>query len=143
MPSWLNKVSSPHPPSVSGNATTDDIRRFICPCLACGEKQVEPGDGHQYALVASEIAREASMELRHFFQLYENHDWAALNHIQKFDGTVNAALIYAVQCNCGLTMLAVRSPAELYDSDSLLDARVVGESEATVIKALPLTFTSI
>ena len=132
----------PHSPS-SGNPTADDIRRFICPCSACGKEQVQHGDGHQYALLASEIAREASAELRHFFQLYKDQNWVGLHQIRKFDGSFNAALIYAVQCIGGITMLAVRSPVELYESDSLLDAIVLDESEATLIKALPLTFTSI
>src|SRR4051794_34179299 len=94
--SWLKRVLKTHPTSVSSNATADDIRRFICPCPACGNGQVQHVDGHQHALLASEIAHEPSAELGHFFHLYKNRNWAELNQIQRFDGAFNAALIYAV-----------------------------------------------
>jgi hypothetical protein len=139
---WLRRVSAPHPSSDRGNSTDDDIRRFICPGPACGKEQVEHEDGHRYALVASEIAREKSQDLEHFFDLYKNRNWTNLNQIQRFDGAFNAALIFAVQCNGGITVVAVRSPVELYESDSLLDVIVLDESEAAMIKSLPLSFTS-
>ena len=104
---------------------------------------VEHGDGHSYALLASEIARKESLDLKHFFHLYKSRNWVDLNQIQRFDGEFNAALIYAVQCARGITVLVVRSPEELYETDSLLDAVVLDESEATAIKSLPVTFKTL
>lgn len=134
---------APQPSSDSHSATDDNIRRFICPCPACGKGVVEHGDGHRYALLASEIAREESQDLKHFFQLYKSRNWADLNQIQRFEGAFNAALIYAVQCAGGIAVLAVRSPVELYEDDSLLDAVVLEESEAAAINSLPVTFKSL
>ena len=89
---------------------------------------------------ASEIAREKTKDLEHFFQLCTSRNWADLNQIQKFYGASNAAVFYAVQCTSGISVLAVRSPVELY---SLLDVVVLDESEVAVIKTLPITFQSL
>jgi len=104
---------------------------------------VEAGDGHEYSLFASEIAREHSPELLHFFQLYKAQSWAELNRIHNFDGRFNAALIYIVRCNRGLSALAVRSPEELWDSDSLLDVVVLDDRGAAAIKILPVVFKAL
>ena len=92
---------------------------------------------------ASEIARETTQKLEHFFQLYASGNWSDLNQIQKFDEASNAALFYAVQRTSGISVLAVRSPVELYESVSLLDVVALDESEIAVIKTLPITFKSL
>lgn len=140
---WLRTILKAHHPSDTGNPTDDKILRFICPCPACGKEVVERGDGHSYALLASEIAREESQDLKHFFQLYKSRNWVDLNQIQRFEGAFNAALVYVVQCTGGITLIAVRSPVELYEDDSLLDAVVLDESEATTINCLPVTFKNL
>src|ERR1700749_4986008 len=109
---WLRTVLKSHHSADNESATGRIIQRFISPCPGCGKKRVKAGDGHRYALLASEIASEDSQKLLHFFQLYKAQSWAELNQIQNFDGRFNAALIYAVRCDKGITMLAVRSPAE-------------------------------
>jgi hypothetical protein len=140
---WLFTAPKQHPRPDNGDPTDDKILRFISPCLACGKKEVEHGDGHSYALLASEIAREESKDLKDFFQLYKSRNWADLNKIQRFEGAFNAAVLYAVQCTGGITMLVVRSPVELYEDDSLLEAVVLDDSEATAIKKFPLTFKTV
>jgi hypothetical protein len=40
-------------------------------------------------------------------------------------------------------MLAVRAPAELFDSDSLLNATVLDQAESETVQSLPITFQSI
>jgi hypothetical protein len=129
--------------SESTDATANVIRRLVSPCPACGKEHLERGDGHQYALLATEIAREPSGELSRFFQLYLEHEWSDLNRIQRFEGSSNAAEVFALRCTGGVTMLVVRSPAELYDSDSLLNATVLDHAESATVQALPITFQSI
>ena len=141
--SWLNKALTPHSSFSSGNATDDKIHQFIRPCPACGKEEIEHGDGHRYAQFASEIAREESQDLRLFFELYKSRIWANLSQIHRFEGAFNAVLLYAVQCNGGMTVLAVRSPVELYEDDSLLDAVVLDKSEVAAINSLPITFKSL
>jgi hypothetical protein len=140
---WLFTAPQPHPRPDGGDPTDDKILRFISPCLACGEKVVEHGDGHSYALLAFEIAREESKDLKDFFQLYKSRNWADLNQIKRFEGAFNAALLYAVQCTGGITVLVVRSPVEPFEDDSLLDAVVLDESDAAAIKAFPVTFKNL
>lgn len=140
---WFFTAPKAHPSPYGSNPTDDKIGCFISPCPACGKKVVEHGDGHSYTLLASEIAREESKDLKDFFQLYKSRSWADLNQIQRFEGAFNAALLYAVQCAGGITVLLVRSPVELFEDDSLLDVVVLDESEATAIKRLPVTFKSL
>jgi hypothetical protein len=140
---WIKTFLKPQPSSDPCNATDDNIRAFLCPCPACGKEVVKQGDGHRYALLASEIASEESQELRHFFRLYRSRNWTSLNRIQRFEGAFNAALIYVVQCTGGITVLAVRSPVELFEDDSVLDAVVLDESEAIAINSLRVTFKSL
>ena len=123
--------------------TDGNILQFMSPCRACGKEVVKLGDGHSYTLLASEIAREESKDLKHFFQLYDGRRWADLNQIKRFEGAFNAALLYAVQCSGGITVLLVRSPVELFDDDSLLNAVVLDEAEASAIDTLHLTFKSL
>jgi hypothetical protein len=140
---WFFTAPKPHLSSDSSNPTDDTILRFISPCPACGKEIVEHGDGHSYALLASEIAREESKDLENFLQLYKSRNWADLSQIQRFEGAFNAALLYAVQCTGGITVLLVRSPVELFEDDSLLDAVVLGETEFTAIRGLPVAFKSV
>jgi len=125
------------------DATSDVIRRLASPCPACGKGHIERGDGHEYALVATEVARERSAELIQFFKLYKEHEWVELNRIQRFEGNANAAEVFALRCGAGITVIAVRSPVELYDSDSLLDVAQLDRAEVAVIESLPITFRSI
>jgi hypothetical protein len=140
---WFGTVLMSHHPPDDVGATGQTILRLISPCPACGKQRVKAGDAHQYALLASEIAREDSQELSYFFQLYKDHSWAELNQIQNFDGRFNAALIYVVRCDRGITVLAVRSPEEFWDSDSLLDAVVLDDRDAAAINSLPLSFETL
>jgi hypothetical protein len=71
-----------------------------------------------------------------FFQLFSERRWQELNHIREFDGGLNAALIFALFCNRGGCMLAVRDPVELYDSMELLDTAVLDEEEFEKVRTL-------
>ena len=133
-PPYLSDMSDP---------TDEKILQFLCPCRACGKEVVKRGDGHSYTLLASEIAHEESQDLKQFFQLYNSRRWADLNQIKRFEGAFNAALLYAVQCTGGITLLLVRSPVELFEDDSLLDAVVLDEAEVSAINMLHLTFKSL
>ncbi len=125
------------------DSTDEKILQFMCPCRACGKEVVKRGDGHSYTLLASEIAHEESQDLKQFFRLYNSRRWADLNQIKRFEGAFNAALLYAVQCTGGITLLLVRSPVELFEDDSLLDAVVLDEAEVSAINMLHLTFKSL
>jgi hypothetical protein len=126
------------------NDPTDEmILQFMCPCRACGKEVVKRGDGHSYTVLASEVARKESEDLKLFFDLYKGRRWADLNQIKRFEGAFNAALLYGVQCTGGMTVLLVRSPEELFEDDSLLDAVVLDEAEADAIDMLHLTFKSL
>ncbi|MGA8090005.1 MAG: hypothetical protein WCA10_22225 [Terracidiphilus sp.] len=133
------------PPYLSdmSDSTDEKILQFMCPCRACGKEVVKRGDGHSYTLLASEIAHEESQDLKQFFRLYNSRRWADLNQIKRFEGAFNAALLYAVQCTGGITLLLVRSPVELFEDDSLLDAVVLDEAEVSAINMLHLTFKSL
>ena len=134
---WFFTPPEPRPSPVSSNPTDDKILRFISPCPACGKESVRYKDGHSYALLASEIANEESQhELKRFFELYRSRSWVDLNQIKRFDGGFNAALLYAVRCPSGVIVLLVRSPVELIEDDSLLDALVLDEGESTAIDNL-------
>jgi hypothetical protein len=126
-----------------GNGTDNTILQLVSPCPACGKKQVEKGDGHEYALLASEIARESSPDLLHFFELYKNREWSELAQIRRFEGAFNAALIYVVRCGGGMTVVVVRSPVELYESDSVLEAVVLDAASAEAIESLHIAFESV
>ena len=125
------------------DATANEMGRLASPCPACGKAQVQSGDGHEYALIASEVAREQSAELSRFFKLYQEHKWVELNRIQRFEGSANAAEVFALRCKGGIAMLAVRSPVELYDSDSLLVAVVLDKAESAIVESLSITFRPI
>jgi hypothetical protein len=127
----------------SADATANVIRRLASPCPACGKGRLERGDGHEYALIATEVAGGPSVELSRFFKLYTEHEWVELNRIQRFDGTANAAEVFALRCKTGITMLAVRAPAELYDSDSLLRFVVLDQAESAAVESLPIAFRSV
>jgi hypothetical protein len=127
----------------SAAATANVIRRLVSPCPACGKEHLKRGDGHEYAQFAVEIARESSVELSRFFQLYQAHEWSNLNRIQRFEGSSNLAEVIALRCTGGVTMLAVRAPAELFESDSLLNATVLDQAESETVQSLPITFQSI
>jgi hypothetical protein len=133
-PQYLPDTSDP---------TDEKILHFICPCRACGKEVVKRGDGHSYALLASEIAREESQDLKRFFELYNSRRWEDLNQIKRFEGAFNAAILYAVQCTGGITVLLVRSPVELFEDDSLLDAVVLDEIGASAINGMHLTFKGL
>lgn len=139
----LRRALKPRPLRDAENPTDSNILHFISPCPACGKAVVERGDSHSYTLLASEIAREESQDLKHFFHLYKTRDWLALNQVQRFEGAFNSALIYAVRCTGGIKMLAVRSPVEIYENDSLVDAVVLDETEAITISGLPLAFRNL
>jgi hypothetical protein len=66
-----------------------------------------------------------------------------LNRIQRFEGSANAAEVFALRCQAGISILAVRSPAELYESDFLLDAVALDQAESALVEALPMTFCFI
>jgi hypothetical protein len=120
-----------------------EIRKLASPCPICGKKQLTTQDGHQYALLASEIARGPSEELQRFFELYKSHSWPELHAIQNFEGAANAALIYLFLCGNRAAMLAVRGPAELYDADTLLDLVLLGEQEAESVRGLVASFREL
>src|SRR5215469_13594846 len=101
---------------MSKDATANTIQRLGSPCPACKKHRLEPGDGHEYALFASEVAVLPSTTLADFFTLFKEHQWTALNRVQRFEGGSNAVEVFALRCTAGLSMLAVRSPAELCDS---------------------------
>ena len=67
----------------------------------------------------------------------------ALNQILHFEGSSNAALVYAVQCDGGMGIMAVRSPVELWDASSLLDSTVLDRAESEIVLGLPITFVKI
>jgi len=125
------------------DATAISIRRLVSPCPACGKEHLEAGDGHAYAPFASEEAKESSAALSQFFKLYKEHDWVALNRIQRFDVSANAAEVFALRCIGGVSMLAVRTPMELYDADSLLDSVALDPTESALVETLSITFHSI
>lgn len=125
------------------DVTAISIRRLVSPCPACGKEHLEAGDGHEYAPFASEVAKEPSPALAQFFKLYKEHDWVALNRIQRFDGSANAAEVFVLRCTGGVSMLAIRTPTELYDADSLLDAVALDPTESASVGTLSITFHSI
>ena len=129
---------TPETQDVLDDTTARDIQRLASPCPLCGKGQLERLEGHKYALVASEVARTLSDDLKRFFHLFRLHEWAELNLIQRFDGDANAAEVFALLCGSRVCMLAIRDPVELYDSRSLLDAVLLDEEESAIVLALPI-----
>lgn len=122
------------------DATARVIRRLASPCPACGRENL---DGHKYAEVASQRALENNEELKQFCGLYISRKWGELNQIHEFGGTINNLVIYALFCNQGGSMLAIRSPFELWEADSLEDAIPFDEQEAEVIRSLPIRLLDV
>ena len=87
------------------------------PCCRCKRDL----SGHRYQIFAVTVAtKERHEALLDFFHLAKTHAWEALAKQQDFDGTKNAAEVYALKCSSGdLTALYVRDPFELYDSIGL------------------------
>lgn len=81
--------------------------------------------------------------LAQFFKLYKEHDWVALNRIQRFEGDANAAEVFALRCTGGVSMLAICSPTEQCDSDSLLDAVALDPTVSASAGTLSIMFHSI
>ena len=125
------------------DAAARKIQRLASPCLACGKQKIEHNDGHTYALIASEIAVPESADLEFFCKPWKEHRWTELNQIQRFDGSKNAALVYAIRCSMGIKVIAVRDPVELFDAGSVLGLVVLNDQETSQIQRLPLTFVEI
>lgn len=128
---------------LKNDPVAEEIRRLASPCPICGKQRLEEDDGHQYALFASEIARDRTGKLQSFFDLYKARRWAELRAIQNFEGTANAALIYAFKCEARTAMLALRDPYELHESYELLDLVLLKDEEAQFIRSLPVIFSDI
>jgi hypothetical protein len=122
-----------YPEGEEWKATREEIRRIASPCPVCHQTDLS---GHQYGLLASQIAATTSPELKKFFELYRAHSWQELYSIREFDVMFNAAILYSLICPKGTCMVMVRDPFELYDADELLDVILLGEEEAAEVKAL-------
>jgi hypothetical protein len=87
--------------------------------------------GHEYQMFASTIATsELYKTLLDFFNLAKSHEWETLAKYQAFDGSKNAAVVFALRCQGGgLTALYVRDPFELFDSKSLENWDSLSEKE--------------
>jgi hypothetical protein len=88
--------------------------------------------GHEYQMFAVTVAvterREALLD---FFHLAKTHAWQSLSKYQEFDGSKNAAAVFALRCpNGDLTALYVCDPFELFESKSLESRATLGEKDA-------------
>jgi hypothetical protein len=116
-----------------GDLTVAMLREFVPQCYACG-KDIS---GHEYAEFASCVVHNKQDPQAHwFFKLFLEERWVDLRQERSFEGTNNAAVVYAVLCGAGGQMLAIRSPYELWENNSLLQIQEVKLEAASKIREL-------
>lgn len=109
------------------------LRRFVPSCYSC-EKDLS---GHEWAEFASCVVRDKSDEKANwFFKVFLEERWDDLRTERSFEGLKDAAVVYAVLCDKGGQMVAIKSPFELWDDNSRLGIQQVSPSAASRIREL-------
>jgi len=109
------------------------LREFVPKCYACGQDI----SGHEYAEFAScVVPNKQGPQVHWFFKLFLEERWVDLRQKRSFEGSKDAAVVYAVLCEAGGQMLAIRSPFELWENNSLLQIQQVKLEAASNIREL-------
>jgi hypothetical protein len=103
-----------------------EIRRMLKSCPACQQNL----DDHSYALFAITVAsNDRRARLSEFFDTLKAHDWRKAMEFEEFEGLLNAAEAFALECVSGaVVLLLVRDPFELYDAHEILDCEILDSS---------------
>src|ERR1044072_1190237 len=109
----------------SENISADQpgLRRMLTSCPAC-ERTLT---GHSYAQFAITIATEEHHDRTiQLFEALKEHRWTDAIRFQEFDARYNAAEALALRCPSGATtVVIVRNPEELWESNSIVDHEVL------------------
>jgi hypothetical protein len=129
---WPFRSSRPDS-RVVGDLTVAMLRQFVPKCYACDQDI----SGHEYAEFASCVVHNNKDPQAHwFFKLFLEERWVDLRQERSFEGTKDAAVVFAVLCERGGQMLAIRSPFELWENNSLLQIQQVTLEAASNIREL-------
>ncbi|HVP43157.1 MAG TPA: hypothetical protein VMS96_06970 [Terriglobales bacterium] len=114
-------------------AVQAQLHGLLPTCPACGRTLA----GHRWAILASDIAEPSTKErLKTLFGLFKAHEWAELSKTKQFDPAKNALEFFALLCNSGGVVSAVRNPFELLEPHELLAVETINSMESTEIERL-------
>jgi len=119
---WNSKAET----ASSESATLQMLRRALSSeCPGCDQDLSR----HSIVLLGLTIAMtETTQRVQEFIEAYRSHSWEKVTQFQDFDGSCNAAEVFAIRCPHGKnSAILVRNPVELYDSDQVLESSVVAE----------------
>jgi hypothetical protein len=115
-------------------ATAVDLKKLIPICPVCNA----PVDSHQFALVATAvIGDQEKPRTVQFFGHIKRHEWKELTQFKDWQATGDDLLAYSIACpGRGGTVVAIRSPFELYEPNELFLQQIITPEEQTAIFSL-------
>lgn len=126
---------------VDTSATANELRRALSDlCEFCGKEL----RGHRFALFASRIGNPNDLpESDPFNQSFGRCRWRDLRTINEFDGSKDAAVVYAIECPNSVgpngpiyDMVLVRKPFELYAYDEVIERFAAVLDDADIVRSL-------
>ena len=92
-------------------------------------------EGHSVALIATVIINDNQQAVTEFFKALQEHRWEDLRQFQQWEGASDNAEAYAIQCPQGLAWFVIRSPFELYESDTFLTQEVLDSDDSKNLRS--------
>jgi hypothetical protein len=115
------------------SATAIKLKKLLPTCPVCPDEIVR----HHFAIIASLIVSAEDAEIAKFLGHIRQHEWNDLNKFKNWRGSRDNLLAYFIACpNGGGTVIAVRSPFGLYDSDEIYLQETITSKEQTEISRL-------
>jgi hypothetical protein len=130
---WALVSGSPNEVGES-DITARKLQGMLRNCPVCG------GDfkGHSYGVFAMAVAEKGNPRLRALLELIETKRWDVAQTFQDFDPSANNVIVYLLQCAKldRITVLIIRSTAELWESDTLESGEVLLPEESAKLSSM-------
>jgi hypothetical protein len=118
----------------TSGSTAVNLKKLLPICPVCNEAV----DSHQFALMATTvIGDQEKPRTVQFFDHFKRHEWKDLTQFKDWRANQDDLLAYSIACpSGGGTVVVVRNPFELYDSDELSLQQIITPEEQTAVFSL-------